>query len=227
MNYAFDIVQIAHRGDSHYYKDNTVESFVSALNRGYDIIELDIQLCKSGEIIVFHDTEIEEDKAIIELTFNEILKIDPDVITLEEFFNIPGMKHMSVYLDMKGCQRLSKKLVDFINEKELNTSNIIVASYNLRHLKEVEEIKPGLKLAFITHNTLTNEFYQKLSDDYKIRIVVMHWGALDDESIIFLKFYGMKVYTYTCKNNYVYTNIMKYNVDGIVTNYKLEDGSLL
>ena len=62
MNYSLDVIEIAHRGDSDKHKDNTVDAFVSALNKGFDMLELDIQMCKSGEIIVFHDTEIDNDK---------------------------------------------------------------------------------------------------------------------------------------------------------------------
>ena len=49
------MLKIAHRGYSDKYKDNTLEAFEHAVRNHFDMIELDIQLCKSGEIIVYHD----------------------------------------------------------------------------------------------------------------------------------------------------------------------------
>lgn len=227
MNYSLDVIEIAHRGDSDKHKDNTVDAFVSALNNGFDMLELDIQMCKSGEIIVFHDTEIDNDKMIINLTFSEILKIDPDVITLDEFFNIPGVKDVKVYLDLKGCNDLSNEIVKFINDKRLNTDNILIASYNLKHLTKINELNERLSLGFITENNFTNDVYQKIIGNDAIKTFVIHWTALDDDSIQFLKFYGVKIYTYTCKDDIIYKNMIKYNIDGIVTNYKIGGLSLL
>ena len=44
---------IAHRGYSLKYKDNSVQGIKEALFRGYDGVEIDIQLCDTGEIVVF------------------------------------------------------------------------------------------------------------------------------------------------------------------------------
>ena len=43
------------------------------------MIELDIQLCKSGEIIVFHDLEI-NDNMISQLNFDELLEIEKEIL---------------------------------------------------------------------------------------------------------------------------------------------------
>ena len=52
------MLKIAHRGYSALYTDNTIEAFTSAIEYDFDMIELDIQLCKYDDIIVFHDTMI-------------------------------------------------------------------------------------------------------------------------------------------------------------------------
>ncbi|MCM3628473.1 glycerophosphodiester phosphodiesterase [Paenibacillus glycanilyticus] len=45
----------AHRGASAYAPENTMAAFDRALDCGADLIELDVQLTKDGEIVVFHD----------------------------------------------------------------------------------------------------------------------------------------------------------------------------
>ena len=46
---------IGHRGYSSCFIDNSRESFENAIHIGFDMIELDINICKSGELIVYHD----------------------------------------------------------------------------------------------------------------------------------------------------------------------------
>ena len=80
------ILKIAHRGftDSK-TKENTLNAFINAKNLGFDMIELDIQLCKNNIIVIYHDLYI-DGRFITDLTYNEIKKIDKDIITLDFFF---------------------------------------------------------------------------------------------------------------------------------------------
>ena len=51
-----NMLKIAHRGYSEKYGDNNMISFREALYAGFDMIELDILLCRTGEIVIYHDT---------------------------------------------------------------------------------------------------------------------------------------------------------------------------
>ncbi len=50
---------IAHRGDSAHRPENTMAAFVSALEMGADILELDVQLTKDGQLAVIHDATLD------------------------------------------------------------------------------------------------------------------------------------------------------------------------
>jgi glycerophosphoryl diester phosphodiesterase len=47
-----------HRGASALATENTVEAFARAMADGADGVELDVQRCASGEIVVFHDEDL-------------------------------------------------------------------------------------------------------------------------------------------------------------------------
>ena len=49
------MLKLAHRGYTKQYEDNSLEAFQEALIHNFDMIELDIQLTKDDEIIIFHD----------------------------------------------------------------------------------------------------------------------------------------------------------------------------
>jgi len=49
----------AHRGASALVTENTLEAFAAAARAGADGVELDTMACQSGELVVFHDDDLE------------------------------------------------------------------------------------------------------------------------------------------------------------------------
>jgi len=49
---------LAHRGASDARLENTLPAFLHALERGADGVELDVQLSRDGEVVVFHDEDL-------------------------------------------------------------------------------------------------------------------------------------------------------------------------
>jgi glycerophosphoryl diester phosphodiesterase len=50
---------IAHRGDSAHRPENTLAAFVSALEVGATLVELDVQLSGDGHVVVIHDATLD------------------------------------------------------------------------------------------------------------------------------------------------------------------------
>jgi glycerophosphoryl diester phosphodiesterase len=50
---------IAHRGASHDAPENSLAAFRAARAQGADGVELDVMRCASGEVVVFHDDDLE------------------------------------------------------------------------------------------------------------------------------------------------------------------------
>ena len=91
------MLKIAHRGYSAKYKDNSIDAFIGAIEEGFDMIELDIQLCKGDEIVIFHDTMI-HDKEIIDMTLTELEELS--IIPLKTFFTLVPV--LSIGRDVVG-----------------------------------------------------------------------------------------------------------------------------
>ncbi len=54
-------LNFAHRGGAGLYPENTLAAFRDAVARGCDGAELDVQLSKDGEVVVFHDYKLKPD----------------------------------------------------------------------------------------------------------------------------------------------------------------------
>jgi glycerophosphoryl diester phosphodiesterase len=52
------VIVLAHRGASDARLENTLPAFTHAIERGADGVELDVQLSRDGEVIVFHDDDL-------------------------------------------------------------------------------------------------------------------------------------------------------------------------
>ncbi len=74
------IVRIAHRGASADYPENTLLAFRRAVELGVDMIELDVQLTRDGELVVLHDETLERTTnghgAVREYSYAELRTLD-------------------------------------------------------------------------------------------------------------------------------------------------------
>ena len=82
----------AHRGNVCDYPENTMPAYRSAYEIGADMIELDLQMTKDGEIVLIHDPDLERTSdvsgKIRELNYDEILRADVGIKRGEAFKGI-------------------------------------------------------------------------------------------------------------------------------------------
>lgn len=201
---------IAHRGYSNMFKDNTIESIKGALERGYDGVEIDIQLCLTGELVLFHDL-YDKDEFISEMTIDELRK--RDIITLQDVYDqIPEIQESLLILDIKGNDlNIVHELVKFFINR--NTDNIYFCSFNRKIVYNLPYyFKRGSTFETVFHETEYDRLTSGLS------AVVVHWTCLDQTLISYCNQRNIRVYTYTHKDDKELEYMYKYNVDGIITN---------
>ena len=208
------MLQIAHRGYSFKYKDNNLKSFIEAINNNFDIIEMDLQLNKNNEIVIYHDLFYKE-KLIRNLSNNKIKKYN--ILTLKDFYKSFDYINVKIIFDLKGDSLLSKYLLEFINLYKIDTSNIILASFNENHLLQLKN--QNFKLGFITCNNFTSIHFFTLITDYDF--VIADINVIDENFVSQCKKYNKKLYCFTCHNENEKKLFFKYNIDGIITNIKI------
>ncbi len=212
------MLEIAHRGYSETLTNNSLDAFKSAVKYNFDMIELDIQLCSSGEIIVFHDIFI-KNKLVHSLSFNDLGEISNDIITLNTFFENIDTSKIKIYLDLKGPVQLAHKLIQFFINNNINLEPIYIASFNRKHLQILNESKLNLKLGFISDNAfMSNELDIMLKE---LHFFSINWIMLDNDTIQYCKNKNIKIFVYTMSCLDDWKHFKNLNVDGIITNLKL------
>lgn len=213
------MLKIAHRGYSSKHRDNSIDAFIGAILEGFNMIELDIQLCKNDDIVVCHDILI-QNKKVIDMTVIELEEFG--IITLSTFFNTIDSSHIEVYLDLKGSVRLAEKLIEFIhtNSSDIYLPNILIASFNRNMLYIIKNSNIHVRLGYITSSNYSENEWDLLTEI--VDFVCISNEQLDQDTINYLHTINKQVFTYTCHNQNELKYIQEYNVDGIVSNIMIE-----
>lgn len=132
----------AHRGDRGFYPENTLSAFYSAIDKGADVIELDLVISKDKKVVVSHDTfmhssyiswpngkpitkEEEKKSNLYQMTYDSIRSFDAGFRTNPAF---PDQK------SVKSYKPLLSEMVDSIenyilkNKKQRIRYNIEIKS---------------------------------------------------------------------------------------------------
>tara|TARA_B100000768_G_scaffold59893_1_gene57884 strand:+ start:642 stop:1265 length:624 start_codon:yes stop_codon:yes gene_type:complete len=201
---------IAHRGYSLKYRDNSVEAIREAVVRKYDGIELDVQLCASGEVVLFHDVYV-DNHFISELTLDGLKEYD--ICSLKDVYHkIPEIKDVLILLDIKGNNiQIVKALVDFYKDK--SSRNVTFCSFNRKIIYAFPDM---FKKGSTFETTFTENEYDMIT--HNLTTVILHWTCLDHNFITYCRYKDIKVYTYTHKDDKEIEYMYRYNIDGIITN---------
>ena len=211
------IISVAHRGYSGKYKDNSLISFKKAFQKNFDMIEMDLQCSSDGEIFIFHDIYI-EDKKVNLMTSNQLLK--KNVLTLREFlYQIDLNNDKKILFDLKGDEYIAYKLAEFIKMFQLDLNKFYIASFNQKHLEIIRKKLPNAQLGFITENSYINENLKQIMKNMELLIV--SWEMLDHKTVSWCRDNQKLIFTYTMKNKKILRHMLKYNVHGIISNWKL------
>lgn len=235
-----NILKIAHRGYSASckYTENTLSACYNAVNKGFNMIEIDVQLCKSNDIVVYHDTYINHNQKyfkIENLTYQELKAIKHNVITLDDVINnidfttnskTNTKTNTQLYLDIKGNNNnIIKPLIEKLECSYENLNNIILCSFNKKHIdainvynnkqKYTNNHPKYIKKGFITENIFNIYDLNHLTQN--IEYLILHWSMLDENTIKYCNEHNIKVFCYTCKNKYILKEMLEYKVDGIVS----------
>jgi glycerophosphoryl diester phosphodiesterase len=201
---------IAHRGYSIRYRDNSIEAIHEAVSRKYDGIELDIQLCATGEIVLFHDVYVDS-KFICDMNLDEVK--NHNICTLKDVYeHVPEIRDTILLLDIKGNNiKIVEALIEFYKDKP--TRNVTFCSFNRKLIYALPHM---FQKGSTFETTFTENEFEYITRE--VNAVLLHWTCLDHNFITYCRQKDIKVYTYTHKEDKELEYMCRYNVDGIITN---------
>lgn len=204
------MLYIAHRGVSNQRKENSLEAINLAIHQNqYNGVEIDVQLCKSGEIVLHHDLYL-HNNWIKDLNYDELKMYD--VISLEDLYKRVPMGTKMLILDIKGDDY---SIIEKINEfyKFMDVSNVYFCSFNRPMLYY---LNPKFKIGRTFESFFLPTEYPIVLKD--VDIIIIHWTCLNYPLMHYCNSNNIRVFTYTHKNNIEHKYMLRFNIDGIITN---------
>lgn len=116
-----NVIAVAHRGDPYRFRENTIDSLRSALERGADAVEFDVRLTRDGVPVLLHDATLkrlwEQDRPLLSLSAAEVRGLTAGAVpTLVEALAATGGSRLM--LDLPGTRdvRTARRIVDAVRE---------------------------------------------------------------------------------------------------------------
>lgn len=146
----------AHRGGASLYTQNTLNAFITAYQRGANMIEIDLYLTKDKHIVLFHDGNLDGltngTGAIENYTLAELKKLTVDckpefketIPSLEEVMQYFKNTDVMFMLELKSNQAEMMYVLRTLLEKYDFFDNVVSMSGNLSQIKLSRQIIPEI-----------------------------------------------------------------------------------
>lgn len=219
----------AHRGDAEAAPENSLPSITSAIEKGFQSVELDVQLTRDGVAVLHHDYNLKRmagvQERVSDLTYDELrlLTIGQDA----EMTNIPipmlsealaeAKGRIKLLLDLKPygpSEELVQEVVGLVKQFEME-EDVYIQSFDSYTLMHIRTLAPDIKIGQILYIALGN--LSDLDVDFYTIEKVMLTKTLVDQAHAD----GREVWVWTVNSERNLKEVLKFQIDGIVTDYPL------
>ncbi len=225
-----EVIIIAHRGASKIAPENTLKAFKKAIELKADFIEFDVLETKDGKIVVCHDEEISkltgQHGFIRELTLQELKTFDfgegEKIPSFEELIEVTkGKINLNCEVIVKG---ISDKVIKILKKYDL-TDSVLISSFKREELLKFQKIDPTVKLAYLDHNNYEmpcswdkKEEWIQFCIDNKLYAINAFYPLVNQQFVDFAHDNNIKVFPFTVDSGPAMRKLIKFGVDGIITN---------
>lgn len=148
------MLKIWHRWACGYEIENTLASFAKAIDLWIDMIELDLHICTSGELIVFHDQDLFRilgiDKYIYMMDFSEIssykLTNNQSIPRLSQVLDLIN-RRVKINIEIKNIaaiEPLLDLLSHYISQKWRTWNDFLISSFDHYAICLAKKLQPNI-----------------------------------------------------------------------------------
>lgn len=214
---------IAHRGASANAKENSMDALRKSIQIGADMIEFDVRRTKDDIFIAYHD-EFINNNPINEILYDEIKKIDNDILTVEEILGFTkGKIKLDVELKEEGYEEeIIELLLRYFKKDEF-----VITSFNDTSLKKIKSRYPNLRVGLLlgkdkSKNPILTQFSElfpiKRAIQAKADFLVPNWKLLKLGFLKRARKNNMPVFVWTVNDEEMIKEFLNNNlIEAIIT----------
>ena len=224
------MLNIAHRGASGTFPENTLSAFRAAIEAGADMCELDVQLTREGAVVVIHDETVERTTdgkgEVAELTLEELKRLDAGakykggsfkgerIPTLDEVFAVTGGKcGLNIELKAGGLEHQVAQIMQAHNA----LGDSIVSSFDWDYLKKIQQLHFDIRVGLLAEEKPVDLMMNAAA--MRAHAINPRWDMVTSDLCKAAHERGLKVYTWTVDADARMRALIECGVDGIMTNY--------
>lgn len=221
------MLRIGHRGASGDEPENTLRSFDRALQLGVDMIELDVHVCKSGELVVIHDEKVDRTTngkgCVADKTLDELRVLDAGkgerIPTLPEALDLIH-RRAQVNIELKGARTakpVSELLEEYVGKFGWLYDDFLISSFSQYELQEFRESSRKARIGVLVANIATS--FVEFAEEIAAYSINLYAGSVSQELVDDIHMRGMKVLVWTVDDVSDIGRMRRMGVDGIFSNY--------
>jgi len=235
--YKHGCLKLGHRGSPNRAPENTIPSFLKALDEGLKNIEVDVISTKDGKVVCSHnhDLERETDGAgyIHEKTYKELHGINAgfrfpeyspcSIPLLEEVLDILP-EDIIVDIEIKSRKVVDIKTAKYVAEiiKKRNLYfRVMVSSFHPLVIGRIKWIDRRIPTAYIWENQQVPHIIKKPRFINLVHPDILHPDVqlMDEHVMKFARRKGLRVHPWTVNNQPAIEWLLKLGVDGIFSDF--------
>ncbi|HEY32306.1 MAG TPA: glycerophosphodiester phosphodiesterase [Dehalococcoidia bacterium] len=211
------VLNIAHRGFTRQFPDNTLEAFEAAIGIPVDGIECDIHETADNGFIVFHDNAI-LGRDISQMTLSEVQDIK-----LEGKYLIPTLEQTLELCQGKTLLNIEVKRVSSLDRflssvrAYLQPEEVVLTSFNQDIVIELARLVPEIQRGILTAFEIKEpvELARSVSSD----MVVARFPHVNTELLEQTRNAGLLVFIWGCVDMNQVRTALAMDVDGVITDF--------
>lgn len=218
---------IGHRGARGHVAENTVASVKKALELGVDGIEIDVFLCASGELVVFHDKTLEKltdaTGYIEELSLDSIQKITvlgrEPIPTLNEVLDLTAGTTV-LNIELKGTRTAAPTaaLLDtYFKAGTLKPEEVFISSFDWNELELFYAATQEVAIAVLTEDDPIDAI--PIAQKLNAFAINPNFRSLNEKNVRKIHAVGLKIYPWTINEPADIEEMKRLGVDAIITDF--------
>ncbi|WP_051331210.1 glycerophosphodiester phosphodiesterase family protein [Aneurinibacillus terranovensis] len=226
-------ITYAHRGSSIKYPENTLLAFSRAIKEGANGIELDVQLTKDNQVVVFHDLSlkriIRRTGQISNYTLKEIQQFDAGVWkharfkgakipTLHEVLRLAAKQKIMINIELKNLlamkNGLEQRVIELIKEHNMS-DRVVISTFNPLSLRILQNQADHIQRAFLYLGLLSDPWEYAL--EYRCAYIHPPVHEVNEAFVTTSREKGLKIVPYQVDSLTEIKRMIDLGVDGVIT----------
>ncbi|HIH87951.1 TPA: glycerophosphodiester phosphodiesterase [Candidatus Bathyarchaeota archaeon] len=221
------VLRIGHRGAAGHEPENTLRAFTTAVSLGADMVELDVHICATGELVVIHDETVDRTTdgsgAVAEMTLRELRSLDAGkgekIPTLGEVFSVVRGR-VGVNIELKGfgtAEPVYDFLMRLFDDGSWRVDSVLVTSFDWGMLRRMRELSGETRLGPLAYEDVIKALATASElDAYSVN---PYHRRIDTAYVSRAHAAGLRVYPWTVNEPGDIRRVVGFGVEGVISDY--------